>query len=178
MGFPKAHLRVAGETLLSRQLRLLHESGAADLIVAQHPDRPEPLVTPHPAAVVFDSPSDAGPLAGVAASLACCRQPLLLVLAVDLPGLTGEFLTRLRDQSSPAHGVIPVLQGRLEPLAAMYPKSAVETCQRQLRLGRFAVQEWAELGLAEGWLKRWELEPKWHRCLLNWNEPGDYVGKS
>ncbi|MBN9692312.1 MAG: molybdenum cofactor guanylyltransferase [Verrucomicrobia bacterium] len=176
MGSPKAHLRVDGEPLLSRQLRLLHETGAAELIVAQHPDRPEPLAAPLSAEVVFDSPPDAGPLAGVSAALARCRHPLLLVVAVDLPGLTREFLTRLWEQSSPTQGVIPVLRGRLEPLAAMYPKSAGEVCQQQLRSGRFAVHEWAELGLTEGWLKRWELEPIWHPCLLNWNEPGDFVG--
>ena len=178
MGSPKAHLRVDGEPLLSRQLRLLHETGAADLLVAQHPDRPEPLAAPHSAEVVFDSPPDAGPLAGISAALARCRQPLLLVVAVDLPGLSREFLTRLWEQSSPAQGVIPVLRGRLEPLAAMYPKSAAAACQQHLESGHFAVHEWAELGLAEGWLKRWELEPVWQSCLLNWNEPGDYAGKA
>jgi molybdenum cofactor guanylyltransferase len=176
MGFPKTHLRVGNEPLLHRQLRLLHETGAADLLVAQHPDRPEPLAAPHSAEVVFDSPPDAGPLAGVSAALARCRHPLLLVVAVDLPGLSREFLARLWEQSSPTQGVIPVLDGRLEPLAAMYPKSAATACQRQLELGRYAVHEWAELGLTEGWLKRWELEPIWHPCLLNWNEPGDFVG--
>lgn len=72
--------------------------------------------------MLFDLEQGFGPLGGIERALHECQSPLLLVLAVDLPGMTLAFLHKLTARCDRLTGVIPKLNGELEPLAAIYPK--------------------------------------------------------
>lgn len=72
-------------------------------------------------ALASDHYCDVGPLAGLHAALARCRGEAALVLACDLPFLTGEFLRVLRDSFREAEAVVPLdAQGHPQPLCAIY----------------------------------------------------------
>jgi molybdenum cofactor guanylyltransferase len=73
--------------------------------------------------VIDESPSR-GPLSGLTASLAIMETDCLLVLAVDMPFITQSHLKKLCDRAKPGVGAVPVVNGRAEPLAAVYPKRA------------------------------------------------------
>ncbi|PYK11779.1 MAG: hypothetical protein DME65_06225 [Verrucomicrobia bacterium] len=73
--------------------------------------------------VIDESPSR-GPLSGLTASLAVIETDCLLVLAVDMPFITLSHLKKLRDSAEPGVGAVPVVSGKVEPLAAVYPKRA------------------------------------------------------
>lgn len=73
--------------------------------------------------VIDESPSR-GPLSGLTASLAMMETDCLLVLAVDMPFITRSHLKKLCDCAQPGVGAVPVVNGRVEPLAAVYPKRA------------------------------------------------------
>jgi molybdenum cofactor guanylyltransferase len=73
--------------------------------------------------VIDESPSR-GPLSGLTASLAIMETDCLLVLAVDMPFMTLSHLRELCDSVAPGVGAVPVVNGKVEPLAAVYPKRA------------------------------------------------------
>jgi molybdopterin-guanine dinucleotide biosynthesis protein A len=73
--------------------------------------------------VIDESPSR-GPLSGIIASLAIMETDRLLVLAVDMPFITSSHLKKVCDCAKPGVGAVPVVNGKMEPLAAVYPKRA------------------------------------------------------
>jgi molybdenum cofactor guanylyltransferase len=73
--------------------------------------------------VIDESPSR-GPLSGLTASLAITETDCLLALAVDMPFITLSNLKEVCDCAKPGVGAVPVVNGKAEPLAAVYPKRA------------------------------------------------------
>ncbi|MCS6815908.1 MAG: molybdenum cofactor guanylyltransferase [Blastocatellia bacterium] len=62
-----------------------------------------------------------GPLAGLHIALSRCQKEAALILACDLPFLTGEFLGLLRDSFHEAEAIVPLdARGRPQPLCAIY----------------------------------------------------------
>src|SRR5688572_11287108 len=86
-GGDKRLLVVEGETIFARQVAVLAPRVAEILVAAPHD------ISGH--RTVRDEVAGAGPLAGVAAGLAAARTPWLLVLAGDMPYVTGELVDRL-----------------------------------------------------------------------------------
>ena len=81
-----------------------------------------------------------GPLAGIAAALQAMRSPRLVVLAVDLPAMSVDFLRGLL-QGSDSTGVVPQrADGFFDPLAAVYPEAAVKPAVERLRTQVLALQ--------------------------------------
>jgi molybdopterin-guanine dinucleotide biosynthesis protein A len=96
------------------------------------------------------------------------------LVAVDLPELSVDWLQRLMAQIAPDTGCVPMHQGRLEPLAAIYPNQAWAIAREQLETQKASVQEFCRRGLETGWMSRWELSAQDHHTLLNWNTPTDW----
>ncbi len=174
MGRSKSRLTVDGEPLLQRQLRLLKEAGAEHLLVSLHPGRLESLPKDSEAVVVVDRVPDAGPLAGLERLLSAARTDWLLVVAVDLPCLDVPFLRRLWKQGEGQRGVVPEVAGRLEPLAAWYPRSAHVEAATRLARRELSLQDFVRSGLEIGWMERWPLHGPEVLCLTNWNEPAEF----
>jgi molybdopterin-guanine dinucleotide biosynthesis protein A len=89
-----------------------------------------------------------GPLAGIERALATGASPLLLVLAVDLPRLTADFLRELAAKASQGYGIIPRIAGQVEPLAAFYPRTAHSLAVEHLQTGKLAAREFAAASVA------------------------------
>jgi molybdopterin-guanine dinucleotide biosynthesis protein A len=173
MGFPKSRLIVEGETLLRRQLRLLLEAGASEILVSVNPEFPESTPGDFPARVVPDRIRDSGPLAGMEALLRASKAPWVLIVAVDLPRLTIGFFQELLHQRTPTTGVVPVLGGRLEPLCAVYPRQAADLATKFLEERRLEATALASIGIQEGWLRPWTVPESAREQLTNWNNPWD-----
>ena len=87
---------------------------------------------------VADPVADAGPLAGLAAGLLACRTPLAFIVAGDMPSLSRDVIEALCLRALASRGcVIPIREGRPEPLHAVYPTSlgpmALEALNRGTR---------------------------------------------
>jgi molybdopterin-guanine dinucleotide biosynthesis protein A len=121
MGCEKAFVEVRGQTLLARQIQLARAVGAAEVFIS---GRAGVDYAAFGERVLLDEVADAGPLAGIARALVETNAPLLLVLAVDLPEMSAEFLRRLAAHCTETTGAIPRVAGQVEPLAAFYPKAA------------------------------------------------------
>jgi molybdopterin-guanine dinucleotide biosynthesis protein A len=73
--------------------------------------------------VVYDVEGAEGPLAGLTAALLSCKKERLLVLAGDLPLLRAPMISSLLSLSPEASAVAPQIDGRLQPLCAVYASS-------------------------------------------------------
>ena len=187
MGRDKALMRLNGESLIQRQLRLLLEIGvqrrlvavAAGTLTEEGALRAE---IPPGVACIEDSRPDCGPLAGITSALAGLEngESQLLVVAVDLPrlgaGLLGSLIEAVRQ--TPDEGIVPVVAGRLEPLAAVYPRSGLDSALARLDRGDLSVQDWVREGVRNGWMRERVISVEAEAEFLNWNRLEDLPGAS
>ena len=122
MGRDKATLEFRGQTLWQNQLALLQELSPVEIFISS---RTDPLWRPNDTIFVADRPPACGPLGGVLAALEKTRGTHLLVLAIDLPLMTTEYLQLLCQQVVEGRGVVPMIGDRAEPLVAIYPIAAI-----------------------------------------------------
>jgi molybdopterin-guanine dinucleotide biosynthesis protein A len=119
--------------------------------------------------VVPDHFSEVGPLAGLHAGLEKATSDLLVVLAVDLPRMTADFLGLLLKASSRTCGAVAEQDGFFEPLGAVYPKTLLPLIARQIERKCYAFQEMISLAIGEGMLEPVTLFPSQTELFTNWN---------
>ena len=138
MGRDKAFLSISGKTRLARQIETVRAAGAAEIGIA---GTAEINYSEFGCRVLVDKFQNAGPLAGIEAALAAVTNPLLLVLAVDVQMITSEFIRRLAFACVETTGVVPRVNGNIEPLVAIYPKAARVVAERRLSRQSHAVKD-------------------------------------
>lgn len=151
MGRDKAFLELAGRALIQRAVDLAGTVSGEVQIVGERAKFLEIGPT------IEDLFPGGGPLAGIHAALSRTHHDLNLVLAVDLPFVTPEFLRYLLSQASQTSALVslPRADGRWQPLCAIYRKEFGELAQRALAKKKnridalFSPQETRELGEAE-----------------------------
>ena len=162
MGSDKAGLLIAGETLLARTARLVHDRGLPLHVIG----RARPADWNGPAcAWVPDQLPGAGPLGGIATALAATAPHAVLVLPCDLPRLTPAALAWLIDRwlaNGSTHGTAALRDGRLEPLFAIYAHALAPLLATALANGERSC--WRALATAV--LDRVEV-PAEHRTALH-----------
>jgi molybdopterin-guanine dinucleotide biosynthesis protein A len=121
MGEDKATILFRNVPLWKIQLDLLRKLQPQELLVSA---RIDPPWRPVDIQFVADEEPSRGPLSGVAAALSQIKTQHLLALAIDMPFMTGNYLCDLCQRTRPNCGVVPVIEDRFEPLAAIYPREA------------------------------------------------------
>lgn len=118
MGTNKARLRLGAESFTEKIAAALSSiTGVVSLVGAQTPDDRWPVVP--------DVHREWGALGGLHAALDACRSQWAAIVACDLPFVTGELFLRLAALRENFAAVVPVqTDGRLQPLCALYRKSA------------------------------------------------------
>lgn len=119
--------------------------------------------------IVADEIAEAGPIAGVAAALQRCTAPLLVVLAVDLPRMTSDFLHSLLDRG----GAVARGEHGFEPLAAIYPTSCSPLAAEALSRGDFSMQNFVKEAIKQGLLVTRETSVAERTLFTNLNTPAD-----
>ncbi len=168
MGRNKAFLEIAGAALWRRQLATLRQLSPEQLMVSG-PRREEWSACE----IVADEIADAGPLAGVAAALRKCATPRLVVLAVDLPEMTADFLRALLQLCGERTGVVPRTHDRFEPLAAVYPLGCSPLADAALRDGDFSMQRFVRRAQEQDLLLERRLSDAETVLFANLNTPTD-----
>jgi molybdopterin-guanine dinucleotide biosynthesis protein A len=128
----KALLEVGGVPLLVRTARLLESVVGAPSVIGD-PAAYKSLALP----LIADDWPGAGPLGGIATALRTSSASWNLVVACDLPYLTGEWLQFLvaRAVASTAEAVLPMNTRGAEPLCAMYHKRGEPAIRAALESG-------------------------------------------
>ena len=168
MGSDKAFLEIAGEPLWQRQLATLRGLSPGQLMISG-PRREEW----EEYEIVADEFAAAGPLAGVTAALRNCATSHLVVLAVDLPNMTTDFLRSLLQLCREGKGVVPRRADRFEPLAAFYPTDSLALADAALRDGDFSMQRFVRKGQDEDLLLEQPISDGEIVLFANLNTPAD-----
>jgi len=170
MGTDKARLEIGGLPLWRWQLETLRESGAGEVFVSGRRDDVFSEVE-----VLEDDVPDAGPLTGLIVSLRRARFPWLLVLAVDLPGMTAEYLRRLVALAQPGVGVVPKCGEFFEPVAALYPGEALASAEHCRSEGELSLQILARRLVNAGLVRSLDVAADEAGLFANVNTPGDWA---
>jgi molybdopterin-guanine dinucleotide biosynthesis protein A len=170
MGQDKATLLFRGKPLWQIQLELLRKLEPAEIHVS---GRTDPAWRPDDVQFVADEPPSRGPLSGLAASLARVRSAHLLALAIDMPFMTDKYLRFLCDQIEPRVGVVPKIDNRAEPLAAIYPRETEIDFRDALSGTDFSLQSLVRNLLDSGKLREVFVTEREKRLFLNMNQLSD-----
>ena len=135
MGSDKALLVYRDQTLLERTLQLARSVAEKAVIVgpadryASHGD------------IIEDVFRDCGPLAGIHAALGSTETELNLILSVDMPLMTAEFLRWLLEQSATGTEliIVPNALGGEQPLCAVYRRQVRTAVERALNAGEYKI---------------------------------------
>lgn len=169
MGRPKALIEINGVTLVERTIEVAR-SACETVVLLGRPGYELP-----PAArcltLLPDAVADRGPIGGLESLLEHAREPCVM-LACDMPGLTGELLSRLAEGPSSFDAAVPRTggpPGQWHPCCALYRPSALSVVRERMEKGRFAM-----MGLVSA-LRVFAVEligdeAHWVR---NWNAPDD-----
>jgi molybdenum cofactor guanylyltransferase len=87
--------------------------------------------------------------------------------------MSEKYLRFLCQKIGPGHGVVPTLNDRFEPLAAIYPREALKAFQRALTGTDFSLQTVAARLVTAGTLKAIPVLTSKQKLFRNINEIGD-----
>jgi molybdenum cofactor guanylyltransferase len=179
----KALLRLADVSLVQLGLEKLRSLGFLPQIVGTRPD----LESFAP--VIYDNYPNAGPLGGIEAALAASHEELNFFLPVDLPLLPIQLLGLFMDRAllTDASATIPCINGRPQPICAVYSRSLLPQVQKALLAGNRKVMQVLQ-SAAENTKpsidifdletvtssKNWTPWTPLYRCFENLNTPADF----
>jgi molybdenum cofactor guanylyltransferase len=169
-GIPKGLLRVSGEPIAARTLRLFGELFARSLIVANDAAPYAGFGVP----VVPDVIAGKGAPGGLHAALRASTTPWVFTAACDMPFLASDPVAWLADRRSGVPAVAVIWGGRLEPLHAFWSRDCLPVLEEALRTGDPSM--WA---LATSVGARFVGEQEWRevdpdgRAFANVNTPAD-----
>ncbi len=128
MGTDKARLTVGGETLLERAFRLVSPF-CSEVIISGSPESYQVAGC----RVVPDIFPEKGPMGGIYSCLLASNTSWNLVLSVDAPFVSTEFLQFMVSAAISAEAVVPVHGGKIEPLVGLYRQSLVAKMGKSLQ---------------------------------------------
>lgn len=160
-GVAKHELVVDGETIFARQTRVLAPR-VAEILVSS----PRDIAGYR---TVRDATPGVGPLAGIAAGLAACRTPWLLVLAGDMPYITGDLVDQLLVERGDGDAVGIRAGGLPEPLVCVLHRDVLPVVERRIAAGDYkASRLLTDAGLRVRWIEDVD-----RAALRNVNSPTD-----
>ena len=165
MGRAKAWLPWRGRPMLAHVVDVL--GGVVDEVVVVSSTRLEP--PPVDAPVLRDRQPELGPLAGIREGLAHVKAELAYVTGTDAPFLDPAFVKTLLGQGGAA---APEMDGHVQTLAAVYPRSGLAAAESLLAAGRLRPLFLLE---AVGYRKLGEGELPGTRSLRGFNTPAEYL---
>lgn len=169
MGTSKALLDYHGMPLWHFQIQKLLRLGPRQLFLSV---RKNVELPPGPWTFVHDRLPDAGPLAGLDAALRHTCEDFLVVLAVDMPAMTSEFLSSLLREAGPA-GIVPRLAGLCHGTAAVYPVEILPLVETILAGNDRSFQRLIRDALHCGLMRVRDIPPSSAGLFENWNSPED-----
>jgi molybdopterin-guanine dinucleotide biosynthesis protein A len=145
---PKGALRVGGEPLQARALRVLGELfGEAMLVGAERAPALEPAGAEGegpPVRAVPDLVPGKGAPGGLHAALRASRTEWVFVVACDMPFLAPGLISWLAGRRAGATAVAVAWRGRVEPLHAFWSRACLPTIERALAAGAPSLAALAE----------------------------------
>ena len=136
MGEPKEGLPFGDSTLLDRACSMLMECSHPVIVVARDEKQELPPL-PIEIDVHTDFESDGGPLVGLVSGMRVVESKCdaVFVTACDMPFVTPRTIAALADLLTDVDVVMPRLDDKLQPLAAVYKTSILPTAEKLVAAG-------------------------------------------
>ena len=170
-GITKANVVIDGETIISRIISTISDFFDEIIIVTNKPEEFQEYIKYK---IVKDQFLKAGPLGGIHAALKTSSEDAIFVFAGDMPFLNKEIISdQINEFNKKEHDVfIPKVDKFIEPLHAIYRKSALNHLERFLLEGKSrAVRDFlSEVNV--GYLQMTKNE-KTDIAFVNINSPSD-----
>lgn len=170
MGRDKATVQWRGRPLWEWQIERLRELDPEKILVSA---RSDVSWRPADAELIVDVASSRGPLSGLAAALSSIETDHLIALAVDMPFMPAEHLRHVCGLAVKGVGVVPMIDGKAEPLCAIYPKEAREVFRGALRTEDFSLQPIVRKLVALNMLMEMPVPDSEREFYRSINEPQD-----
>jgi molybdopterin-guanine dinucleotide biosynthesis protein A len=144
MGADKRSLALNGKPLLAIAIELVAAVSDDVIVSCQHESPPDKDVCVERLVKLAFDLRAGGPLAGLEAALPAAQHDLVLVIPVDMPGLTVATLTALVDAARArpeAHGAAFEIASVLDPFPGAYRRSILPIVSGHLDAGHFRVRD-------------------------------------
>jgi len=174
LGRDKATIKLGGETLVQRAVRLVSALSGDPMVVGRADQQSQLAQQIRGARILSDVEPFTGVLAGIASGLTAARHDWCLVVACDMPFVRPDLVRYMMSLREGYDAVVPRLEVGLEPLLSLYHKNCLPALWRALKLGErrvvsfYAPQRVRYVEAAEIRL----IDPK-GRSFHNINLPGD-----
>ena len=134
-GSNKALSRLEGERLVQRLCRTVGAVTDRMMLITNTPEEYDFL---H-----LESRKDlvprCGPIGGIYTALRTANTPLCLCVACDMPFINPEFLAYMLERAPGYDVVVPLNDGREEPLCAVYRDTCTEPINDRIEAGKFKI---------------------------------------
>jgi molybdopterin-guanine dinucleotide biosynthesis protein A len=171
MGRDKAGVVIENRPLWEYPITALRATGPAEILLSGPPDGP---YAASGCDIVMDDEPSRGPLSGICAGLERCRTPWLLVLAIDMVRMTPQFLSELlRLARADEQGRVPECDGKLHPLAAVYPRRCLSLAAECLRGDDWSMHRFVRCAVEEKLVRIYEAPAQQKPLFTNLNTPED-----
>jgi molybdopterin-guanine dinucleotide biosynthesis protein A len=169
MGRDKAAVKFEGKALWQRQIETLRATSAGELFISGRADA-EYSAAGLP--IVADDSAGRGPLGGIVTALRHAQFDYLLVLAIDLPAITGEFLRSLVKSAIDAGcGLVPANEQWFEGLAAVYTRACLPLAEARLHSADRSMQSFIRAGVSRGLMLTHHISASERALFRNVNTP-------
>lgn len=140
-GKHKGDLKIGGETFTQHLINEL--SGKTDRVWISYGEEIHEKY--ENCEIVTDQYVACGPMGGLHAGLSAARSERIFVVACDMPFVKGELIEMLENHlTEEADAVVPVVEGRVHPLAAIYRKSILPIVTEYLENGNYRMYRLVE----------------------------------
>lgn len=167
MGRDKALIELESKTLLQRAVDFC-SSFCDEVLISSDSES-------HQAGgkrTIPDEFKDCGPMGGIYSCLKQSSNEWAFVLSVDAPLVTKNFTEFLLSQTMDFDAVVPVHNGKKEPLIALYNRSTVPQFENQIKTGNYKLYFLLQK-LKTHFVESSEWLKKYPNLFQNLNYPGD-----
>ena len=133
LGRNKAVEKIGSERLIERVMNRLSQVSSETIVVVAEESRTQALDLPDGVRTAADLYPDHGSLGGIFTGLSAARGDHAIVVACDMPFLNTGLLQFMVDLAPDFDVVVPRLDGRPEPLHAVYSKSCLRPIETRLK---------------------------------------------
>ena len=137
MGRPKGLLTVGGRPVLAHLLDRLAWPGPTLLVTA--PGREHPPAWDRFDREATDPTADQGPLRGVLTAVESATTPVVVIVTVDMPGVTPAAVAWMVGQLGDGRGLLLDRGGQIEPFPLVVRPALAEAIRARLAAGRRSV---------------------------------------
>lgn len=171
MGTDKAFLNVAGRPLVEHVINVLKGIFESVIIVTNTPQ----AYARYDASVVTDAIDKRGPLTGIYSGLLASKDEYNFVAACDMPFLNSGLIGYMAKESGGYDVVVPEIEGKVEPLHAVYNKRLYSLIESHIRNDSRQIQKIFEAvrvrRITEEEIDRFDPS---RRSFINLNTPEEY----